>query len=238
MVNPKSNELYPDKERRNVMDLVLGHFGQGHWWAFAIYALVYGMFIAFLPFYKKSRVKPTGAYLAFILAFALEMFGVPASMYVLTWILGYTLPDGILWGHTLIGVFGLDLTNIGIAIQVIGLILVVLGWKEIFRKYWSQERSQGQLVTWGIYRFIRHPQYTGFLLMTLGMIFEWATLPLLIMWPILVVIYVRLAKKEEAEMEMEFGQQYAAYRAKTGKFLPRLWPRRQMESSNSALERN
>ncbi len=200
------------------MDSVLGHFGQ--WWAVALFAIVYGGFIAFLPYYKKSQVKPSGAYLAFVVAFALEMFGVPMSMYVLTWVLGYTLPDGILWGHTLVGFVGLSLTNVGIAIQVLGALLVIVGWSQIFRHYWRKEQNQGQLVTSGIYRYIRHPQYTGFLLITLGMIFEWATLPLLIMWPILVILYYRLAKREEADMEQEFGQQYSAYRAKTGMFLP------------------
>ena len=211
------------------MDPVQGHFGAGHWWTFVIYAIVYGAFILFLPYYKKSQVKPSGAYVAFAVAFALEMFGVPFTMYILTWILGFTLPDGILWGHTLIGYFGLVPTNIGIAIQILGLLLVIFGWKEIFRLYWSKERHEGQLVTRGIYHFIRHPQYTGFLLITLGMIFEWATLPLLIMWPILFVLYYRLARKEEAEMEKEFGQQYFTYRSKTGMFLPRLWPARQLE---------
>ncbi len=207
------------------MDPVQGHFGSGHWWTFAIYALVYGAFIAFLPFYKKSQVKPSGAYLAFVVAFALEMFGMPMTMYVLTWILGFTLPDGILWGHTLIGWFGLTPTNIGIAIQIIGAVLVILGWKEIFRLYWSKDRRQGQLVTRGIYHFIRHPQYTGFLLITLGMILEWATLPLLIMWPILAILYHRLARKEELDMEREFGPAYQLYREQTGMFLPRLWKR-------------
>jgi protein-S-isoprenylcysteine O-methyltransferase Ste14/membrane protease YdiL (CAAX protease family) len=202
------------------MDPVLGHYFPGHWWVAAIYAVVYGAFIAFLPFYKKSQVKPSGAYLAFVVAFAVEMFGVPMSIYLLTWVLGFTLPDGILWGHTLIGIFGLAPTNIGVALQIIGAAMVILGWREIHRQYWSQERGQGHLVTGGIYRFVRHPQYTGFLLTTLGMIFEWATLPLLIMWPVLGVLYYRLAKKEEADMEQEFGQQYLEYKQQTTMFLP------------------
>jgi protein-S-isoprenylcysteine O-methyltransferase Ste14 len=184
------------------------------------FAVLYGVFIAFLPFYKKSRVKPSGVYLAFVVAFALEMFGVPMSMYALTWVLGFTLPDGILWGHTLIGYFGLELTNVGVAIQIAGALMVILGWKEIYRQYWSKERSTGHLVTRGIYRYIRHPQYTGFMLITLGMILEWATLPLLIMWPVLGVLYYRLAKREEADMEQEFGQEYVEYRRKTAMFVP------------------
>ncbi len=217
-----------------MMETVFSHFGLGHWWTFVIYVIVYGAFIAFLPFYKKSQAKPAGAYLAFMVAFMLEMFGVPMSMYILAWILGYTLPDGILWGHTLIGYFGLAPTNIGIALQILGALLVIFGWKEIFRKYWSQERSQGQLVTHGIYRYIRHPQYTGFLLVTLGMIFEWATLPLLIMWLVLVVVYYRLARKEEADMALEFGPKYGEYRQRTGMFLPRLLVGRRLQKANAS----
>lgn len=199
------------------MDPVLNHLGQ--WWAVALYAVVYGLFILFLPYYKKSQVKPSGVYLAFVVAFAVEMFGVPMSMYALTWILGLTMPDGILWGHTLIGSFGLSLTNIGVALQVGGAALVIFGWKEIFRLYWSRE-SQGHLVTRGIYHYLRHPQYTGFMLITLGMILEWATLPLLVMWPILAILYYRLALREEADMEKEFGQEYIEYQRKTSMFVP------------------
>jgi protein-S-isoprenylcysteine O-methyltransferase Ste14 len=66
------------------------------------------------------------------------------------------------------------------------------------------------------------------------MIFEWATLPLLIMWPILAILYYRLAKREEADMETEFGQQYDAYRLNTGMFLPRLWAAHPTEPTRSA----
>jgi len=66
-----------------------------------LFAVVYGVFIAFIPFYHKSQRKPSGAYLAFVLAFVLEMFGMPMSMYVLAWVFGHRLPDGILRGHTL-----------------------------------------------------------------------------------------------------------------------------------------
>jgi len=99
-------------------------------------------------------------------------------------------------------------------------ILIISGWRAIYRDYWSKGRGEGKLVTTGIYRYIRHPQYTGFALITLGMMAEWATLPMLIMWPILGVIYFRLARKEEADMREEFGSAYDEYAEKTGMFLP------------------
>lgn len=198
----------------------------GQWIAVALWIVVYGAFILFLPFYKKSQRKPSGVYLAFVIAYALEMFGVPMSMYVIAWALGNTLPEGFLWGHTLINQIGYWGMYVGIGISLIGAVLVFFGWRHIYKEYWSKDAGQGQLVTTGIYAYIRHPQYTGFLLITLGMMFEWATLPLLVMWPILAVLYYRLARKEEADMEQEFGQAYRAYRQHTGMFLPKLNARR------------
>jgi len=87
----------------------------------------------------------------------------------------------------------------------------------------EQRRRQGKLVTDGIYAYIRHPQYAGFMLVTLGLLVHWATIPLLIMWPILMVIYYRLAKREERGMEKEFGNQYLEYKRKTSMFFPLRW---------------
>lgn len=202
------------------IDPVTQHFG--NWFGVALWTVLFLGFLAFIPFYKKSQIKPAGVYTAFVVALAFEMFGLPLSMYVITWILGKSLPDGILWGHTLVEYIGLNGMYAAVVMYLIGATLIVLGWRRIYRQYWSKDAGQGQLVTSGIYRYIRHPQYTGFLMITLGMLFEWATLPMLIMYPILVWLYVRLARREEADMHTEFGATYDEYRARTGMFLPRL----------------
>ncbi len=203
------------------METTTGHFGQ--WIAVVIWIVMFGLFLLFIPFYKKSQRKPASVYLAFVIALALEMFGLPLSLYVLTWVFGFSLPEGFLWGHTLISQVGYLGLYISYVLYLIGALLVIIGWKVIFKRYWSKEEGKGQLVTKGIYGWIRHPQYTGFLLITLAMIFEWATLPLLIMWPILAVLYYRMARKEEADMQQEFGPAYQKYQEQTGMFLPRLW---------------
>jgi len=200
------------------IDPAQDHFGQ--WVVMIFWALFFIVFIIFVPFYKKSQRKPASVYIAFVLALALEMFGVPLTMYIITWALGSTLPEGVLWGHTLIQQVGLVGTYIMYVLSIIGGILIIWGWRDIYKQYWSKEEGRGQLVTKGIYAYIRHPQYTGFLLITLGMMFEWATLPLLIMWPILLILYYRLAKKEEADMEAEFGDAYRHYRENTSMFIP------------------
>jgi len=200
------------------IDPVMEHMG--NWWAAMLWVGVFGAFLLFMPFYKRSGVKPKGAFLAFVVALALEMFGVPLSMYAIAGVLGRTLPDGVLWGHTLVQEIGLLGTSIAWVLYITGWSLIVLGWRAIYRDYWSKDRGEGRLVTSGIYRFIRHPQYTGFACLTLGMMAEWATLPMLVMWPVLAVIYYRLARREEADMRAEFGPAYDDYVWRTGMFLP------------------
>ena len=203
-------------------DPVFNHLGQ--WFNVVLWIVIFGVFLAFIPFYQKSQRKPASAYLAFVVALAFEMFGIPLSMYVIAWLFGSTLPDGVFWGHTLnqyIGHWGM---YIGTVLMLAGIGFIVLGWKAIHSEYWSKEAGQGHLVTHGIYRYIRHPQYTGFMLITLGMLLDWVTLPLLIMWPVLFYLYYRLARREEADMEAEFGAEYAAYKQHTSMFIP--WPHR------------
>ncbi len=158
--------------------------------------------------------------MAFVVAFALEMFGIPFSMYVIAWAFGHALPEGILWGHTLSGYVGDLFANLNYIFGLGGLLLVILGWRDIHKYYWSKEKDQEKLVTQGIYSRIRHPQYTGFLLATFGMLLEWVTIPLLIMWPMIFILYYRLARKEEKEMEQQFGEEYREYKKHTSMFIP------------------
>ena len=199
---------------------VWSHFGL--WWAVAVWIAIYAVFLLFIPFYKKSQLKPAGTFAAFVVAFAVEMFGVPFSMYAVGAVSGAQLPEGILWGHTLQQYIGDAGTWIGLVVSLIGAALVIVGWKAIHKNYWSKEEGKGKLVTEGIYAYIRHPQYTGFFLITFGMMLEWATIPLIGLYILLVVLYVRMAKREEKDMVEEFGQEYEAYRKRTKMFIPGL----------------
>ena len=200
------------------METTMEHFGQ--WGLVLIWTILGSLFVAFVPFYKKSQRKPASIYIAFMIAMALEMFGIPMSMYIISFVLGITLPEGVLWGHTLVQQYGHLGMYIGTGFALAGILMVVLGWKEVYKRYWSKEEGKGELVTDGIYRIIRHPQYTGFLLITLGMLLDWATLPILIMWPILAILYYRLARREERDLEQEFGEDYHRYKAQTAMFVP------------------
>ena len=55
----------------------------------------------------------------------------------------------------------------------------------------------------------------------LGFLFKWPTLITLIMFPVLVAMYTRLADREEREVTNEFGETYLRYTAVTPRFLPK-----------------
>ena len=75
-------------------------------------------------------------------------------------------------------------------------------------------------MTSGIYRYVRHPQYTGIIMVITAWLFAWPTLPIIAMWPILVFVYYRLARREEREMLSRFGKKYNDYMRKVPMFLP------------------
>jgi methanethiol S-methyltransferase len=206
------------QKEHSMKEDVWSHYGQ--WEAAAVWILLFGVFVLFVPFYRKADRKPAGAFLAFVTAFALEMFGAPLSLYFVMWAFGKSLPEGFLWGHTLSGSIGMAGHYIYLLSILAGGILIIAGWARIHNDYWSREEGEGRLVQNGLYRYIRHPQYAGFLLIALGVLFEWATIPLIILWPVLVILYYRLARCEEYEMEEQFGAQWRDYRAKTGMFIP------------------
>ncbi len=191
-----------------------------NWFGVLFFIALYSLVLLFIPFYKKMDTKPRGTYIAFVIAFAIEMHGIPFSMNIIAWIIGKNLPEGVLWGHTLFSSIGFLGMYINIGLAIIALVLILNGWYNIYKKYWSKESGKGELVTTGVYRFIRHPQYTGLLLLSLGMLIEWATLPMLIMFPIMVFMYTRLAKREEKDMIKEFGISYTQYMGRTKMFIP------------------
>lgn len=200
------------------METLQGHYHQ--WGGVLFFVVIYSLALLFVPFYRKMDRKPATAYIAFVLAFAIEMHGIPMSMYLISWIIGKNLPEGVLWGHTLFTKIGYAGMYLNIVFAIIAIILIGNGWYNIYHKYWIKESGKGRVVKTGVYKYIRHPQYTGFMLLTIGMIFEWATLPMLIMWPFIVWMYYRLAKKEEKDMIEEFGEEYITYMKETKRFIP------------------
>ena len=110
-----------------------------------------------------------------------------------------------------------------------GLVIIATGWRQV-------HRGQGALVTNGLYAWVRHPQYSGLFLITIGLLIQWPTIVTVLTWPILLLMYVRLARREEVDMERLFGDAYLAYADRVPRFVPRLRPGRSSGVSSFAGE--
>lgn len=171
----------------------------------------------------KREWRSMGAYTAFAVALFTEMYGFPLTIYFLTSVLGNNYPvldpfthiNGHLWvalagGSKVLFSIIHPLSNL---IIILGLLIIHIGWKGI-------HGGKGELVTTGIYKYIRHPQYTGFMLIIIGFLIQWPTIITLIMAPILFIIYIRLAKKEEKLMIKSFDEEYIKYKKEVPAFIP------------------
>jgi len=194
----------------------------GHW-ALALIMVVIGFWIVFkyLAPSGGKEWRSAGVLQAFIIALYVEMYGFPLTIYLLTNFLGFNIPwlhfNGHLWAALLgLGVAGAMVEMfIGLGIVVLGIILIARGWHLVY----SAQR-EGNLVTGGVYQYMRHPQYTGIYMALFGQLIHWPTLPTLALFPVIIWIYYRLARKEERDMKAKFGRQYEAYCKRTPMFFP------------------
>jgi methanethiol S-methyltransferase len=190
------------------------------------------VFILFAYSFFKPRTardwRSFGAFTAFLVALFTEMYGFPLTIYFLSGWLQSRYPS-IDWfshdsGHLLEMLFGwkrnphfgpfhiLSFVLIGG-----GFILIANAWRTL---YDAQQRQA--LATTGAYNYVRHPQYVGFFLVMLGFLVQWPTLLTLLMFPILTVMYIKLARTEEREALAEFGPAYEDYARDVPAFVPHL----------------
>lgn len=159
---------------------------------------------------------------AFIIALYAEMYGFPLTIYLLTGFFGIDLPlssnTGHLWASLLgYGVGGAMVEMLlGWTFISIGLVLIGIGWRDVY-----VARREGRFASQGLYSVIRHPQYTGIMLAVFGQIVHWPTILTLVLFPVIVLVYVFLARKEEKDMLSRFGTPYEQYMHRVPRFFPR-----------------
>ena len=202
--------------------------------AYGLWTLVVlnaAIFILFAFSFTKPRTardwRSFGAFSAFLVALFTEMYGFPLTIYLLSGWLASRYPGidllthdtGHLW-TTLLGWKGDPHFSPFHLISTLliggGFILLSAAWDVLYKAQRAHE-----LATTGPYAYLRHPQYVAFFLILLGFLFQWPTLLTLLMFPILMGMYVRLAWCEEQEALAEFGEAYAQYAAVTPAFIPR-----------------
>lgn len=200
----------------------------GLWGIALVNILVFALFaFSFFKPHTARDWRSFGAFSAFLVAYFVEMYGFPLTIYLLSGWLGSRFP-GVDWfahdsGHLLEMLFGwqgnphfgpfhlLSAVFIGG-----GFWLLAAAWPVLY-----EAQRAGRLATTGPYARLRHPQYAGFVLIMFGFLLQWPTLLTLAMFPVLVVMYARLARREEREVAAAFGAEYAAYAARTPAFFPR-----------------
>jgi len=189
-------------------------------------------------FHPQSRRdwRAMSAYTGFLVALFTEMYGFPLTVYLLAGPLGSRFPllradhaGGHLW-NDLIGWNGdPHMSPFHLASYALiggGFWLIAVAWRHLFAAVQSR-----RLATAGPYAWLRHPQYAGFLLVMIGLLVQWPTIPTLVMFPVLVVVYRRLARSEEREVATAFGSAWVDYAAAVHPF----WPARPQPAAASKV---
>ena len=199
-------------------------------WSLVVINSIFFIVFAASFFKPKSRQdwRTLGMFSAFVVALFTEMYGFPLTIYLLSGWLTERYP-GIDWlshnaGHLPEMLFGWrgnphfgPFHLLSTAFIIGGFWLLAKAWPVLY-----QAQREGRLARTGPYARIRHPQYAAFILVMIGFLLQWPTLVTLALFPILVTIYVRLARKEEALAIAAFGEEYRSYLST----VPGWWPKR------------
>jgi protein-S-isoprenylcysteine O-methyltransferase Ste14 len=198
-------------------------------WGFAAIMVVVASWIFYRYFAPSSWREWTGAGLvqAFIIALYAEMFGFPLTVYLLVRSFGidreYVSPN--LWSTLLVSMIA------GYTLVFIGVGMFIHGWREVYRA-----RREDRLVTGGLYRFVRHPQYTGLFIALFGEgVVHWPTIFSVGLLPMIILAYYFLARKEERDMIRHFGESYLEYMSRVPMFVPRWGQWRRLASESQRV---
>lgn len=209
--------------------LTVGEPAYGLWLLALVNAAILILFaFSFATPRSRRDWRSFGAFSAFVVALFSEMYGFPLTIYLLSGWLGRRYPEIDFFahdsGHLLEVLFGWR-TNPHLGpFHVASYVLIGAGFIVLARSWGILYEAQrrGELAVSGPYARVRHPQYVGFVLILIGFLLQWPTLLTVLMFPVLVVMYVRLARKEERELRAAFGAEYERYAEQTPAFFPRL----------------
>lgn len=125
----------------------------------------------------------------------------------------------LLLPHTLV-------LNIIVVIFLIAGLVVAIAARRTLAGNWSGAvafKEDHELITRGLYQYVRHPIYTGMLLMILGTALSLATLGAAIGFLIILVGVLLKLRQEEALLTQHFAQDYLSYKNRTRTLIPFIW---------------
>lgn len=200
----------------------------GLWSLVLINSVVFIMFA--YTFFKPQTARDWrsfGAFSAFLVALFTEMYGFPLTIYFMSGWLQSRFPN-VDWfshdaGHLLEMIFGWKANPHFGPFHILSFAFIAGGFMVISNAWYVLYKAQRErsLATTGPYSYVRHPQYVGFIMVMFGFLLQWPTILTLLMFPVLVWMYIRLAHQEEREAITEFGDAYRQYAARVPGFIPR-----------------
>lgn len=209
-----------------------GPYEYGYWLMAVVMSAIFVVFALSFTRPKSWRDwRQFGAFSAFVVALFAEMYGFPLTIYLLSGWLGSRYPGLDLFSHdaghlwqTLLGIgegspWAAHFNVLHVLSNVLiggGVLVIMSAWRVLY-----EAQREGRLATTGLYARVRHPQYVGFVAVLFGFLVQWPTILTLVMFPVLVWMYARLARVEEREVRARFGAAYDAYAAVVPRFIPR-----------------
>lgn len=173
----------------------------GEWHITVLNVLLFLLLLLPLSFRRKAHWGQYGIVTAFFVSLFIEMYGFPLTIYFASKyfsepvVCAESVLDFKFWGVH----FGMETAMIFTSILIfIGTLLIIVGWATLYKN-----SKKGGFVESGIYKYSRHPQYLGFILVVIGWLIDWPTLITIIFAPLLVYAYVRVCITEEKEILKE-----------------------------------
>jgi len=201
------------------MNTNISHSGA---WGLAVIMIVIASWFFYKFFAPKTWKEwaSAGVVQAFIIALYAEMYGFPLTIYLLARFFNLDKVDlsANLWSSLVgVGETGMIISMLlGYFLLIIGIGIFIKGWKQLY-----QARQENRLVTTGLYRYVRHPQYTGLFLGLFGEgIVHWPTVFSVILFPIIIFTFYLLARSEERCVTDKFPDEYSQYKQHVPMLIP------------------
>lgn len=117
-----------------------------------------------------------------------------------------------------------EIVSFGIFLFFIGGLLILISFLQLNKNLspFPTPKAKSELIQTGIYKYIRHPIYTGIILVFFGFSFFYSSGYKLVISIALTLLFNFKSKYEESCLEEKFST-YKSYRDKTGRFLPKIF---------------